>query len=91
MNPYLVPTPAFAHFPIISLNICIIGILLIYSILNETNNMKRYIIIEILSIVIWNPFIVFRYGAPGIGYWLYIVGLGLLTYSILGNKLKINS
>ena len=91
MNPYLVPTPAFAHFPLISLSICIIGILLIYSILNETNNMKRYIIIEILSIVIWNPFIVFRYGAPGIGYWLYIVGLGLLTYSILGNKLKINS
>ena len=91
MNPYLVPTPAFAHFPLISLSICIIGILLIYSILNETNNMKRYIIIEILSIVIWNPFIVFRYGTPGIGYWLYIVGLGLLTYSILGNKLKINS
>jgi hypothetical protein len=53
--------------------------------------MKRYIIIEILSIVIWNPFIIFRYGTPGIGYWLYIVGLGLLTYSILGNKLKINS
>jgi hypothetical protein len=91
MQVNLLPTPAFAHMPIISLAICIIGFLLIYSILHDQNNINRYIIIELLSIVFWNPFTVFKYGAPGIGYWLYIVGLAFLAYSILGDKLRENS
>lgn len=91
MQVNLLPTPAFAHMPIISSAICIIGFLLIYSILHDPNNIKRYIIIELLSIVFWNPFIVFKYGAPGIGYWFYIVGLAFLAYSILGDKLRVNS
>lgn len=87
----LLPTPAFAAHPLFSSAICIIGFLLLDSILNEnTNNIKRYIIIEIMSIVIWNPFSVFKYGAPGFGYILYILGIGIFVYSLL-NIIKLEN
>ncbi|MDU4454339.1 MAG: hypothetical protein E7I91_06875 [Streptococcus mitis] len=87
----LLPTPAFAAHPLFSSAICIIGFLLLDSILNEnTSNIKRYIIIEIMSIVIWNPFSVFKYGSPGFGYILYTLGIGLFVYSLL-NIIKLES
>jgi membrane protein len=92
MTKTLYPTPAFANHPIISASICVIGYLLLRSIIREdTSKIRLYSILEIISIIIWNPFYVFKYGLPGIGYILYIIGLGLFAYSLLSDKLKLDN
>ncbi|HFI0404252.1 TPA: hypothetical protein ACGOZ1_000276 [Streptococcus suis] len=92
MNKFLLATPAFADHPIVSSVICLVAFLLLLNLFqNNTNNVKRYAIIEIASVIIWNPFYVYKYGTPGFGYLIYIVGLGLLAYSVFGNKLKTES
>ena len=89
MNKFLLATPAFADHPIVSSVICIVAFLLLSNLLQDNlNNVKRYAIIEIASVLIWNPFYVYRFGTPGLGYLIYLVGLGLLVYSIFGKKLK---
>ncbi|MFM0585180.1 hypothetical protein P7J12_01955 [Streptococcus suis] len=89
MNKSLLPTPAFADHPIFSSIICIVAFLLLSNLLHDNiNNIKRYAIIEITSILIWNPFYVYKFGTPGVGYLVYLVGLGMLAYSIFGAKLK---
>lgn len=89
MNKFLLATPAFADHPIVSSVIWIVAFLLVSNLLQgNTNNVRRYAIIEIASVLIWNPFYVYRFGTPGLGYLIYLVGLGLLVYSIFGAKLK---
>ncbi|MGO0056267.1 hypothetical protein ACTMTD_00710 [Streptococcus suis] len=89
MNKFLLATPAFADHPIISSVICIVAFLLVSNLLQDnTNNVRLYVIIEIASVLIWNPFYVYRFGTPGLGYLIYLVGLGMLVYSIFGAKLK---
>ncbi|NQM12716.1 hypothetical protein HO422_00910 [Streptococcus suis] len=89
MNKFLLATPAFADHPFVSSVICIVAFLLLSNLLQDNiNNVKRYAIIEIVSILIWNPFYVYKFGTPGLGYLIYLVGLGMLVYSIFGAKLK---
>ncbi len=89
MNKFLLATPAFpdkSYSFIGNMDSCI---LLVSNLLQgNTNNVRRYAIIEIASVLIWNPFYVYRFGTPGLGYLIYLVGLGLLVYSIFGAKLK---
>ncbi|HEL2111275.1 TPA: hypothetical protein TY903_001832 [Streptococcus suis] len=89
MNKFLLATPAFADHPFVSSVICIVAFLLLSNLLQDNiNNVKRYAIIEIASLLIWNPFYVYKFGTPGLGYLIYLVGLGMLVYSIFGAKLK---
>ena len=89
MNKFLFATPAFADHPIVSSVICLVAFLLVSNLLQDsTKNVRRYAVIEIASVLIWNPFYVYKFGTPGVGYLIYIIGLGLLVYSIFGAKLK---
>ncbi|HEL0807801.1 TPA: hypothetical protein TU173_001888 [Streptococcus equi subsp. zooepidemicus] len=92
MSTLMEPASAFGDHPFISSIICIIAFLILVSLSQKNiHNIKYYILVEIGSLVIWNPFYVFQYGNPGVGYIIYIVGLALLVYSLVGNKLLKNS
>lgn len=91
MNSNLFPSPAFADHPVISSAICIVFFLIFSSLLQRNNKfIELYVIIEIASLLIWNPFYVLRYGAPGLGYIIYIVGLALLIYYELRSRASNN-
>ena len=47
----------------------------ICTIRKNTRKIRLYSILEIASVVIWNPFYAFKYTLPGVGYILYIISL----------------
>lgn len=89
MNDFSNPTPAFAAQPVVSSIIIVITLLQLASLLqNNRHKFKQYIIFELASVFVWNPFYVFSHLGPGVGYFLYMIGVGLLTYVLIENRLK---